>query len=250
MRTKEISALYLPAPRLNQLNILKEIGSDSDITQAELARRCSLSVAMVNNYMKELCAKGFLEYHRKSSKSISYHLTVTGKQSADIMQQSLLEEHTRLFKDAMAQIRDAILRFCSRDIERIALYGCGDLAELALLALESAKLKVIGVFDDHPARIGSEWCGLLILDASQLRFMEPDAVVIAKCERTEEPASDLSVLCGGNARIINLNMCSSYMGSGNESSAIQNSLPNGMCLQGTVPETAEVHPADLISSTK
>jgi predicted transcriptional regulator len=106
MRSKETRALYLPAPRLNQYNILIEVGSDPGITQAELARKCGLSVAMVNNYMKELCACGFLEYHRKSSKSVSYHLTPAGKESIDATRQDLLREVTSLFEDAKARFRE------------------------------------------------------------------------------------------------------------------------------------------------
>ena len=51
MQIKDLSNLYIQSPKLNQLNILREVAANANITQAELAGRCSLSVAMVNNYM-------------------------------------------------------------------------------------------------------------------------------------------------------------------------------------------------------
>ncbi|MBZ5496925.1 MAG: winged helix-turn-helix domain-containing protein [Acidobacteriia bacterium] len=58
---------------------MKQIASDPEITQMELAPRCVLSVAMVNIYMKRLCSTGLLEYRQMSSKCVSHHLTAIPK---------------------------------------------------------------------------------------------------------------------------------------------------------------------------
>jgi DNA-binding MarR family transcriptional regulator len=180
MRTKETQALYLPAPRLNQLRILKEIDSHSGITQAELARRCSLSVAMVNNYMKELCAAGLLEYRRRSSKSVTYHLTEAGGESVDTAQRDHLG--------------------CAGP-NRVVLYGCGDLAELAILALESSGSVIVAVCDDDPAKIGSDWLGRPVVDPSQTALLKPDVVIVAKSSRNGKTFSDIHHLLGTGIRI-------------------------------------------------
>ncbi len=108
MRIKETQALYLPAPRLNQHRILLEVGSKPEVTQAELAKKCRLSVAMVNNYMKELCANGLLEYRRKSAKSVSYHLTSAGRESIDLTEHDLLREVSILFEEVCSRTRDQV----------------------------------------------------------------------------------------------------------------------------------------------
>jgi predicted transcriptional regulator len=66
MQKKDLPSLFLQSPKHNQLNILREVAVDAHVTQAELAARCALSVAMVNNYMKELCRSGLMEYHRRT----------------------------------------------------------------------------------------------------------------------------------------------------------------------------------------
>jgi DNA-binding MarR family transcriptional regulator len=186
MRAKDSQTLYIPAPKLNELRILKEIASNPDITQAELARRCALSVAMVNNYMKELGDRGFLEFRRKNSKTISYYVTPAGKEAVDATRTELLRELIKLLTDAKEQVKEIILSQAHRELRRVVLYGSGILAEIAFHALESAKVSVIGVCSDDPADVGQEWCGRERINSSQIRYMAPDAVIIALLQRSDD----------------------------------------------------------------
>jgi predicted transcriptional regulator len=194
---------------------LKQIASNPEITQAELAQRCELSVAMVNNYMKELCSSGLLEYRRKSSKDISYHLTVAGREAADATQRELLQELVGFFADAKERVRRAILSQADGKLGRIVLYGTGDLAELVFHALESADVSIVGVCDDDPAVIGHDWCGREVLNPSQIRFVAPDSVIIATFVRTEEICISLRPLQDRGIHLIRL---------------------DGLCINGSTPK--------------
>ncbi len=199
-----LQGLYLPAPRLNELHILSQIASDPEITQAELAQRCALSVAMVNNYMKELCAAGQLEYRRKSSKSISYHLTTAGREAIAATQRELLREGVRLFADAKERVREMILSRSDGKLRRVVLYGTGDLAELVFHALELGDVKIVGICDDRPAETGRDWFGRETLNPSQILFVAPDSVVIATLERVDDIYRSLLHLEGRGIRLIRL----------------------------------------------
>jgi DNA-binding MarR family transcriptional regulator len=185
MRTKAQGRLYTPAPRLNQLRIIEQIAGNSDITQSELAQKCSLSVAMVNNYMKEMSDRGLLEYRRKSSKTISYHVTASGRQAAELTQNEMLRELIEMAGDARDSVRDIIMSRAGRELRRVVLYGSGILAEVAFHALESARVRVVGVCSSIPEETGTEWCGREIINASQIRYLAPDAVVVAVEEGIE-----------------------------------------------------------------
>ncbi|MBZ5496933.1 MAG: winged helix-turn-helix domain-containing protein [Acidobacteriia bacterium] len=204
MRAKASHSLYIPAPKLNQLHILKEIAADPDITQAELARRCTLSVAMVNNYMKELCDLGFLEYRRKNSKTISYYVTAAGREAAEATRKELLHELIKLLADAKEQVRELIMSQAHGELRRVVLYGTGILAEIAFHALESANVKVIGICSDDPAELGQEWCGRERINSSQIRYMAPEAVVIALLERSDDVYLSLTHLFQYGIDIIRL----------------------------------------------
>ncbi|MBP1601750.1 MAG: putative transcriptional regulator [Acidobacteria bacterium] len=204
MRNKTQHRLHLAAPRLNEMKLLQCLASDPDITQAELARRCGLSVAMVNNYMKDLCAAGLLVYHRKSSKNISYHLTTAGSMRAEEIGQELLQEMVESFAMAKERIRNLILSQVPPGPLRVVLYGLDDLAVIAFHALDCRDLRIVGVCDDDPGRIGREWCGREVSNPSQIRYLAPDAVVICDRARTEEIYRSLRYLHERGIRLVRL----------------------------------------------
>ena len=186
MQTKDLHSLFLQSPKLNQLNILREVGANARITQAELAGRCSLSVAMVNNYMKDLCNSGLLEYNRKSVKSVTYHLTPSGIDYLEKLQTELITEMADMYAGAKEHIKRRIMNHAGSALQRVVLYGSGHLAQLAFHALESAGVSVLGVCDDNPQRIGRDFCGREVVNPLQIRFISPDAVIIADSLDPEE----------------------------------------------------------------
>jgi DNA-binding MarR family transcriptional regulator len=204
MRTKVSQGSYIPAPKLNQLHILKQIAANQNVTQAELAEQCALSVAMVNNYMKELGDRGLLEYRRKNSKTISYHVTAAGKEAIAAAQNELLQDLSNLFADAKEQMQEMIVSQARGNLQRVVLYGSGVLGEIAFHALESARISIMGVCGDDPAEVGREWCGREKISPSQIRFMAPDAVVIAVAHRSEEMDRELAPLCERGIQLIYL----------------------------------------------
>lgn len=204
MQTKDLQSLYLQSPKLNQLNILREITANSRITQAELAKRCSLSVAMVNNYMKDLCGSGWLEYHRRTIKSVTYHLTASGTEHLQSLQAELTDEMVTMFVAAKEQIRIQIVNQARGALQRVILFGSGPLAQLAFHALELAGATIVGICDDNIETIGSDFCGREILSSSQIRFLAPDTVVVANSQRTEEICRNLSHLTSRGINLIRL----------------------------------------------
>ena len=207
MQMKELQGLYLQSPKLNHLNILREVANNAHITQAELASHCSLSVAMVNNYMKELCAGSMLEYHRKTTKSVTYHLTSYGTRYLESLQMELIKEMVDMFVTAKEQIRARIVSQAGSALQRVVLYGSGHLAQLAFHALELAGASILGVCDDNPSMIGSDFCGREVVSPTQIRFIAPDAVVIADALRTQEICQNLSYLSEKGITLIRLDGC-------------------------------------------
>jgi len=195
---------YTPAPEMHQLNILKEVARNASVTQAELARLCSLSVAMVNNYMKEMCAAGSLEYHRRTSKTVTYHLTPSGMRHLEVLQSRLINEMVDLFASAKEQIRARLASQTQSAPERVVLYGSGHLAQLAFHALERTGASILGVCDDDMEAIGGTLCGRRVLDPSEIRSLAPDAVIVADSVRTEKICRSLSSLPEQGIRLIRL----------------------------------------------
>lgn len=196
--------MYVQSPKMNQFNILKAVAADAHVTQAELARHSSLSVAMVNNYMKELCSSGLIEYHRKNSKTMSYHLTQRGAEQLEALHLELMLEMASLIASAQALLRERIAGQAKGDLRRVVILGSGHLARLAFHALESAGLKILGICDDDPKVLGNDFCGRQILSSSQIRFIAPDAVVVADSQENGFASFDFSELENSNIKVIRL----------------------------------------------
>ena len=204
MRAKTTARLHIASPRLNELNILDCLVADPKITQAEIGRRCGLSVAMVNNYMKELCSAGLLEYHRKSTKSVTYHVTLAGTLQIRALEQEFLDDMVSLFNEALRRIGALIAAQSKAPLQRVVLYGLGDPAVLVFHALEARNIQIVGVCDDDPARIGREWHGREVSNPSQIRYMAPDAVILCDRNRSDEMYRGLRYLQDRGIALIRL----------------------------------------------
>ena len=204
IQTKEFESLYIQSPKLNRLNLLTEVAADASITQAELANRCSLSVAMVNNYMKSFCNKGFIEYKRKSVKRVSYHLTPSGTLQMEMLQTELIDEMVGMYISAKEQILTRIVNQSNSALQQVFVYGSGHLAQLAFHALEMSDICVIGVCDDDPKMIGRDLCGREVIHPSQIRFTRSGAVIITDTLKTEEILRNLNFLLNQGIKLIRL----------------------------------------------
>jgi FlaA1/EpsC-like NDP-sugar epimerase len=149
-----------------------------------------------------------LEYHRKTTKSVTYYLTPAGKQYLQSLQLDLINEMVDMFVAAKEQIRDRIISQAQTALQRVVLYGSGNMAQLAFHALELAGARILGVCDDDPTKIGSDFCGREVLSPTQIRFIAPDAVVIADSLRAQEICQNLSSLSDKGINIIRLDGCS------------------------------------------
>jgi predicted transcriptional regulator len=204
MQTKDLQGLYIQSPKLNRLNLLTEVAADASITQAELANRCSLSVAMVNNYMKAFCNNGFIEYKRKSVKTVSYYLTSSGTLQMEMLQTELIDEMVGMYINAKEQILTRIVNQSDSALQQVFVYGSGHLAQLAFHAMEMSDIHVLGVCDDDPKMMGKNLCGREVVHPSQIRFAGPGAVIIADTVKTEEILGKLNFLLKHGIKLIRL----------------------------------------------
>jgi len=204
MRTKTPDMLYLRSPRLNQLLILTALAQDPFLTQAALARRCGLSVAMVNNYLKEQCELGLIEYRRKSLKSVSYHITSMGRAQMEVLEAERMADAVDRFTAAKERILKRMqVQAPEGTLRRVILFGAGPLAEMVLPALTQAGIQVTGICDDTLAP-GSDWFGCPVFEFAQIGVMAPDAVVITDWSHIDTIWNRMKTVYGGTLRLIRL----------------------------------------------
>jgi DNA-binding MarR family transcriptional regulator len=134
--------------RLRTLKLLEAIDSGDRITQRELAQDLNISLGLVNAFMKRLAKKGYFKITTIPRNRVKYLLTPKGMREKS----RLTYEYIRYSIGFYRQIREILLDLFNRlqeeGVRRIALYGCGEVAELAHLFLQNTSIMLAGVFDE------------------------------------------------------------------------------------------------------
>jgi len=123
---------------INELEILKSVDEENNITQRELAKRTGLSLGSVNVLLKRLIQKGLLKIEQVNSRTIRYMLTPKGlMEKVKLTYQYVVLSYNRIL---------TIERKIEQVIEnykgcQIVLYGDRD----ELFEIISGKLKAMNI---------------------------------------------------------------------------------------------------------
>jgi DNA-binding MarR family transcriptional regulator len=152
--------------KLRTLKLLEAIDSAAPPTQRELARDLNISLGLVNAFIKRLAKKGYFKITTIPKKRAKYLLTPKGA----LEKSRLTYEYIRYSVGFYREIREMLVTLFGRlekeGVEKIALYGCGEVAELAQLFLQNTSIKLGGVFDQKPK--GRKFFGHRVKSCEQL----------------------------------------------------------------------------------
>jgi len=134
---------------LRTLKLLEAVDSREPPTQRELARDLNISLGLVNAFVKRLAKKGYFKITHIPKNRVKYLLTPKGA----LEKSRLTYRYIRYSVGFYREIREMLIALFSRleqeGVSRIALCGCGEVAELAHLFLQNTSIKLAGVFDEE-----------------------------------------------------------------------------------------------------
>ena len=166
--------------KLRTLKLLEAIDSSEPPTQRELARDLNISLGLVNAFVKRLAKKGYFKITTIPKKRAKYLLTPKGA----LEKSRLTYEYIRYSVGFYREIREMLVTLFSRlekeGVEKIALYGCGEVAELAHLFLQNTSIKLGGVFDQKPD--GKKFFGHTVKSCEQLANDGYEYVLLTQTE--------------------------------------------------------------------
>jgi len=152
------------------LSMLTSIERDSAITQRALARELGIALGLANAYLRRCVRKGLVKMRQVPINRYAYYLTPQGLAEKSRLTAEYLAVSLDFFRRARTDCV-ALFRQCeSRGWQNVALYGAGDLAEIAALSAGETAVEVLCVID--PEQTGRRCGGLPIvpdLDAALLR---------------------------------------------------------------------------------
>jgi DNA-binding MarR family transcriptional regulator len=169
--------------RYRDLQILDELANNDALTQRDLSKRMGIALGLVNSYLKNLIAKGYITVRNIPSKRYAYYLTPKGFAEKSRLAYDLLQDYTRIYREAKNNYRQLFLELERSGAKRIVFAGADEVAEFAYITLQDTKLELTGVVD--PDRAEEVFFGRKIQPMTGLNNMEYDSIVITSYLKRE-----------------------------------------------------------------
>ena len=182
------------------LGVLTSIERDSAITQRKLAGDLGIALGLANAYLRRCVRKGLVKMSQVPLNRYAYYLTPQGFAEKSRLTAEYLSASLNFFRRARGDC-GVLLRQCgARGWRRVALYGAGELAEIAVLSAGETGIEVVCVIDaDHA---GGSCAGLPVvadLAAAQLTagFDGLDGVILTDTAAPQQRFDELRACAFG-----------------------------------------------------
>jgi DNA-binding MarR family transcriptional regulator len=133
---------------LRTLKLLEALDSREPPTQRELARDLNISLGLVNAFVKRLAKKGYFKITHIPKNRVKYLLTPKGALEKSRLTYRYIRYSVGFYREIRQMLVNLFGRLEEKGVGRIALCGCGEVAELAHLFLQNTSIKLAGVFDE------------------------------------------------------------------------------------------------------
>ena len=163
------------------LRFLEEISKGDALSQRDLSDRVGVALGLVNSYLKNLAAKGYVKVNAIPKKRYKYYLTPKGFLEKSRLTYSMLSNYTRVFTEARREYVTLFLRLKAAGVKRVMFAGVDEVADIAYLSLHEVGLEFAGAVDSDKA--GSEFFRSRVLGMDELKGMTPLDVVITTYNR-------------------------------------------------------------------
>ena len=128
-----------------QLRLLTDMSSSETVTQRRLAKRYGLALGLTNFLIRRLVKKGYVKIVNLQRKRLRYLITPKGLAEKSRLTYQYLEYSLALYRHMRTLMTDTLVQWMRVGGTRVVIYGTGELAEIAFLALQERGLEVVTV---------------------------------------------------------------------------------------------------------
>ena len=178
----------IPTKEFRKLHILLTIHKHPHSSQHKIASLVDLSSAMVNSYVKELAAQGYLELSNRNRRDLNYFLTPAGGEKLTSLVMGYSAEIVQLYSGAKREICQRLNEILNEKKHTdIVLYGASDTCELVLQSLHHfPDAHVVGIVDGMAEKQNKSMRNHKVLAPTAIPTFKPDMVIITSFAKQDE----------------------------------------------------------------
>jgi len=130
------------------LLLMSEIVGEEPLSQREISQRLGIAVGLVNSYLKNLVAKGFVRVKNFPRNRYAYLLTPQGLAEKSRLAYQHLSYFTGLYTAARQDYLTLFRRLDAEGVREIVFCGVDEVAEIAYLSLMETSIQLAMVIDE------------------------------------------------------------------------------------------------------
>ncbi len=132
------------------LGLLDAVHENSAISQRSLASELGIALGLTNAYLRRCVRRGWVKVREAPANRYIYYLTPKGFAEKSRLTARYLTSSFGFYRRARAQCDELFEQCVHQGWRRVALYGMGDLAEIAMLCAMVHPVEIAGVVDPDP----------------------------------------------------------------------------------------------------
>lgn len=169
--------------------LLSEVADEQPVSQRELAKRLGIALGLVNSYLKNFVAKGFIRIKNYPQNRYAYLLTPNGMAEKARLAYQHVNYFTSLYTVTRQDYLTLFRELAERGVGQVLFCGVDEVAEIAWLSLQESGLALGGVMDD--CNTGRDFMGCQIIGLASESLPEHQDIVITSLKRADHLRSQL-----------------------------------------------------------
>lgn len=192
---------------MKAFQLLAEMADEQPVSQRELSKRLGIALGLVNSYLKNFVAKGYIRIKNYPQNRYAYLLTPSGMTEKARLAYQHIHYFTSLYTVTRQEYLELFKKLAAAGVSGISFCGVDEVAEIAWLSLQEAGLELVEVMDDQ--NIGGDFMGRSIVSLHPGLLTSNHRIVMTSMKRSKQLRQQLIELGANNSRILSLNVAES-----------------------------------------
>jgi DNA-binding MarR family transcriptional regulator len=167
---------------MKAFQLLNEVAGDRPMSQREIAQKLGIALGLVNSYIKNFVAKGYIRIRNYPQNRYGYLLTPQGITEKARLAYQHVNYFTSLYTITRDEYSRLFLSLAEDKISSVCFCGVDEVAEIAWLSLQESGIRLARVLDDDHQ--GAKFMGIVVEPVSLVSA--DDRVIITSVKRRDE----------------------------------------------------------------